>query len=740
MYLDSYLGGMKGAKGLLIGVLLFTALKANAVLTVNLNVFHDACGNGTGWIYAMVSGGQGPYTYTWSPAPPIGQGTSTARELFAGNYTVTVEDALGGTAMATGTVQAIGTLLPGNTFTGGATSCDGACNGSGALSYFGFAWGGAPPYSASVTPGGSGSVGANNVFLSGLCPGTTYTCTVTDANGCASTFSNIQVQDLSTPVLQSVVVTPSCAGGETGSAVLTFDQVGMASMFFWWGMYQYYYSDGTQVTIEHLAPGDYAVEAYPFDANGAGMPPMTGSCGALVQFTIPVSPAPCGQVEGTVYVDLNGDCIQDPSDVPYPWRVVQCAPGGHYELTDYMGHYSEALPYGAYTATIADPDNHAPLCPAVLPAPFTLNGVTPIVTMDMALQPLYGPDMEAVLWSGTPRPGFTFGYGLRALNNGAYSFGPFTVTLDFDPVLSYVSSSLPPTVNTPGQLQFTVPSLNAFGQMNIAVVLQVPPDPLLIGTNMNAALTLAPSPADTDPTNDVATLSTMVVGAYDPNDKLVSTSSRLNRSLYFLDADTSLTYTIRFQNTGNAEALHVRLVDTLSHVLDVASLRLLGATHAFEARLESDSILIIDFPDIMLPDSTSDLMGSQGAFSFTISPHAWIVPGTVLANKADIYFDVNPPIRTNTATVVAEFGTHLPLPNIPSLALAPNPVADDLRIQLHATGTGQWTIQDAHGRLVLQGQWTGAARSLNVSGAQPGLYIVTVITEHGLAMARFAKE
>lgn len=710
------------------------------MLTVNLNVFNDACGNGTGWIVAYVSGGQAPYNYDWSPAPASGQGTSSAQGLFAGSYTVTVTDNLGTVVMATGTVQAIGTLLPGNTYSGGPISCDGVCNGAGALSIYSYAWGGAAPYTASLSPSGSGSVSANNVYVSGLCPGTTYTCTVTDANGCASTFSNIQVQDLSTPVLQSVV-TPSCPGGETGSALLTFDQVGLASMFFWWGMYQYYYSDGTQVTIDHLAPGDYAVEAYPFDPNGAGMPPITGSCGTLVQFTIPVSPTPCGQIDGTVYVDLNGDCIQDPSDVPYPWRVVQCEPGGHFELTDGAGYYSEELPYGAYTATIADPGNHAPLCPAALPAPFALSAVTPNVTMDMALQPLYGPDMEALLWSGTPRPGFTFGYGLRALNNGAYSFGPFTATLDYDPVLSYVSSSLPPTVNTPGQLQFTVPSLNAFGQMNIAVVLQVPPDPLLIGTNLAATLTLTPSPADTDPANDVATLSTTVVGAYDPNDKQVSTSSRLSESLYYLDADTALAYTIRFQNTGNAEALHVRLVDTLSHVLDVSSLRLLGASHAFEARLESDSILIIDFPDILLPDSTSDLVGSQGAFSFIIAPHAGIVPGTVIGNKADIYFDVNPPIRTNTAAVTAEFSTGLSAkPDAPRLQVSPNPADAELRLTLGHAGSGQWLLHDAHGRLVRNGRWYGGTQTIAVRDLEAGLYTATVITEEGRAVARFVKE
>ncbi len=721
-------------------LLLLCTAPAHAVLTVNLNVFNDACGNGTGWIAAFASGGQGPYVYTWSPAPPSGQGTATAQGLVAGSYTVTVTDALGGTAMATGTVETIGTLLPGNFFAGGVTSCDGACNGSGALSIFN-AWGGTAPYSASVAIGGSGSVSANHVYLSGLCPGTTYTCTVTDANGCTSTFNNIQVNDLSTPVLQSVVVTPSCAGGETGSAVLTFDQVGLVSMFFWTGIYTYYYPNGNQVTIDNLAPGDYGVEAYPFDAIGGGVPPQMGSCGALVQFTIPVSAAPCGQVDGTVYVDLNGDCIQDASDVPYPWRVVQCAPGGHYELTDGLGQYSEALPYGAYTVGIADAGDHAPLCPATLPAPFTLNAVTPNVTMDLSLEPLYGPDMEALLWSGTPRPGFTFGYGLRALNNGAYSFGPFTATLDYDPVLSYVSSSLPPTVNTPGQLQFTVPSLNAFGQVNIAVVLQVPPDPLLIGTDLAATLTLTPAPADTDPANDVYALSTLVVGAYDPNDKLVRTSSRQSGSLYYLDADTALSYTIRFQNTGNAEALHVRLVDTLSHLLDVASLRLLGASHAFEARLESDSILIIDFPDIMLPDSTSDQAGSQGAFSFAISPHAGIPPGTLLANKADIYFDFNPPIRTNTAVVTAEFSTGLTaISDASSLHVAPNPVVAELRLALGHTGAGQWLVYDVHGRLVRSGHWSGDMQVIQVSDLEAGLYTATVITGTGRSVARFAKE
>lgn len=724
-------------------LLLTCALNASAALTVSVNSFNDACGTGTGWAYAIANGGVAPYTYVWSPAPPVGQGTNMATGLMAGTYTITVTDMNGDVVSASGTVQTIGTLLPGNLTAGAATSCDGACNGVGHIGFFAPAWGGLAPYTTDVQPAGDASVSSSYVSVYGLCPGTTYTCTVTDANGCTSTFSNIEVTDLATPVLLDVQVTPSCAGGETGTAVLTYDQVGQVGyMDQWTGMFVPYQMNGNQAFLNDLAPGDHGVIAYPFDPAGmGGGPMMMGSCGLNTVVSIPVSTDPCGQVSGTVYVDLNGDCVQDASDVPYPWRTVTNAPGGHYELTDGNGQYSEELPYGAFSLDVADPADHAPLCPAALPAPFTLDAVTPNVTLDVALDPLYGADMEALLLSSWARPGFPLNYDLRTLNNGAFPFSAYTATLTYDPTLSYISSSLVPTVNTPGLLEFAVPSLASFGQNNINVVLQVPANPALIGTYLDATLTLTPAPADADPANDTYALSSLVVGAYDPNDKQVLTSSRASNTLYFLDGDSALDYTIRFQNTGNAEALHVRLVDTLAHTLDISTLRLRGATHTFEAELKSDSILIIDFPDIMLPDSTSDLAGSQGSFSFSIALKANTSAGTIIANKADIYFDFNPPIRTNTATLVAEFSTGIVSnKSHADLSVSPNPAKDVLRITLNEGGSGRWVLTDAKGSIVANGNWNGSSMILPVDALRSGLYNITVNTVHGASVARFVKE
>jgi hypothetical protein len=59
------------------------------------------------------------------------------------------------------------------------------------------------------------------------------------------------------------------------------------------------------------------------------------------------------------------------------------------------------------------------------------------------------------------------------------------------------------------------------------------------------------------------------------------------------------------------------------------------------------------FDKINFPDSTTNEKESQGFISFKISPIDSIVPNTKIENYADIYFDFNSPIRTDTAIVTA---------------------------------------------------------------------------------------
>ncbi len=58
----------------------------------------------------------------------------------------------------------------------------------------------------------------------------------------------------------------------------------------------------------------------------------------------------------------------------------------------------------------------------------------------------------------------------------------------------------------------------------------------------------------------------------------------------------------------------------------------------------------IRFDNILLPDSLTNPEGSQGFISFKIYPKSELPEGTLVDNRAAIYFDQNPPIITNTVS------------------------------------------------------------------------------------------
>jgi len=140
-----------------------------------------------------------------------------------------------------------------------------------------------------------------------------------------------------------------------------------------------------------------------------------------------------------------------------------------------------------------------------------------------------------------------------------------------------------------------------------------------------------------------------VRNSYDPNDKLAFPLGVGEEQV--IRPGTPIDYTIRFQNTGNDTAFVVVLRDTLSEYLDYTKVELVGASHRFEfAQLGEGNVLHFHFPGINLPDSTTNLAGSQGFVQFRVYPKAGLPSGTVVDNSAAIYFDFNPPIITNTVS------------------------------------------------------------------------------------------
>ncbi|MBK7572748.1 MAG: hypothetical protein IPI10_14420 [Bacteroidetes bacterium] len=64
--------------------------------------------------------------------------------------------------------------------------------------------------------------------------------------------------------------------------------------------------------------------------------------------------------------------------------------------------------------------------------------------------------------------------------------------------------------------------------------------------------------------------------------------------------------------------------------------------------LSGDGVLRFVFDPVLIPDSTTDEPNSHGFINYFIKTRPNLPLGTTIRNKADIYFDYNPPVTTNS--------------------------------------------------------------------------------------------
>lgn len=196
--------------------------------------------------------------------------------------------------------------------------------------------------------------------------------------------------------------------------------------------------------------------------------------------------------------------------------------------------------------------------------------------------------------------------------------------------------------------------------------------------------------------------------SYDPNDKLVSPDRPDSLGLL----DQPITYTIRFQNTGNDYALNVVVRDTLSDHLNVNSFRLIDTSHPDELSVvfdpDNNQIVHFEFDNIYLPDSTTNEAGSNGHIMYQISAKDGTSLNTEINNTGHIYFDFNPAIVTNvtSTTLVDTFPVIVAVEDSfleEQISVFPNPtkglVQFDRKVDLVR-------VRDLYGRIVFTGKGT----------------------------------
>ncbi|MFN6380050.1 MAG: T9SS type A sorting domain-containing protein [Flavobacteriales bacterium] len=231
------------------------------------------------------------------------------------------------------------------------------------------------------------------------------------------------------------------------------------------------------------------------------------------------------------------------------------------------------------------------------------------------------------------------------------------INLDLGPFLTIVESN-----NEDYTQEGTVVSWNYSnltfdsGHILIRLFVLVSPDAGLGSEITISAEAVEEAGMDVEIQNNSIILSSATTAAYDPNDKQVFPQGVCDPQWTLQPEE--FTYTIRFQNLGNAPAQNIFIYDTLSVHLNPNSIVFRGAS-PFDPLIEiiDENILKFSFINVYLPDSTSDAAGSIGYVIFDISPfNPDLADNTTIENKAGIVFDMNEPIITNNVlnTIVDE--------------------------------------------------------------------------------------
>jgi uncharacterized repeat protein (TIGR01451 family) len=238
--------------------------------------------------------------------------------------------------------------------------------------------------------------------------------------------------------------------------------------------------------------------------------------------------------------------------------------------------------------------------------------------------------------------------------------------------------------------------------------------------------TVTPISGDNNPINNTYTFCYNVVNSYDPN---IKETYPENVQPGFNDW---LTYTIHFQNTGNAPAFNIRLADTLDAMLDLETFQVINYSHQNLIDL-TGNVLNVRFPNIQLPDSTTNSAGSIGFIQYRLKPKAtWVAPYQI-KNTAYIYFDYNAPIVTNTTLNTILIPTGLKKQTETVMNLYPNPSNGNFTIELNTKEKQTLQVFDITGNVVLSQTIENGKTIIDGSHLASGIYNINIKGNNSVA-------
>jgi uncharacterized repeat protein (TIGR01451 family) len=335
---------------------------------------------------------------------------------------------------------------------------------------------------------------------------------------------------------------------------------------------------------------------------------------------------------------------------------------------------------------------------------------------------------------GASSPGASY-VNLYVANTSCHT-GTSTVTLSVSPKYNITTSGITPSPSSVSgnTITWTLPGLSYACR-----VLYVPLTPKSTTSNGDTACMYAivtPTIGDVNIANNTVSMCDSVRASWDPNEKSVSPAGPVS-------SGAVLTYTIDFENLGNDTAFNIHVQDTLSRNLDPASFKLLSSTHLVSPYVYEIAggryIIKFDFPGIKLEDKTVPAR-NKGQVRFTMKMKNGLPKGTVVANRAGIYFDGNGVVLTNTAYNNITSPAGLVTQNMHSgILVYPNPVTDAIRIRVQKGGWDEAILTNAIGQVQNRMLLVSGENTLRITQLPAGIYYLQVRGEAGTYTERVTK-
>ena len=452
---------------------------------------------------------------------------------------------------------------------------------------------------------------------------------------------------------------------------------------------------------------------------------------------------PCldwGSLSGKVFDDANNNGTAEASELRFANRLIQGQSENSYAFTNENGHYSLCEPLLQGDIALVEVPQYYSISTNPVPFQFDMEGGSETANFILnSLGDFSDLTVHSVNSTSPPAPGFEHRIYYNFKNVGTVCIANSDIDISLDTNLTFIGSDLDGIVTSTDALSYTLAEICPQENFIFYVDYLVDQTAVLDST-ITTNVSISFDGSDETPLNNSFVYEEIIMGSFDPNDKQVSNEFI---SPEFISESKKLDYTIRFMNTGTAAAQFVRIEDILPiDQLDMSTMEFVAASHpGYDLEFNTDTLSVL-FDGIMLPDSGTDFLGSQGFISFRIAPYSNMQVNESILNEASIFFDFNEPIITNTVSTTLLLPTAVEEIIKARFTIYPNPNKTGVVNIVAENNFTELRFYNVLGSLVKSQIVSGNRITTNVSDLDNGVYFIQLVGENAnnFGVQKFVKQ